>query len=51
MGERLVGLLEGGHVSPFVGQVLPLKQLPEAHRILTEGKGAHGKIVVNLELD
>ncbi|KAI6230412.1 Quinone oxidoreductase-like isoform X2 [Aphelenchoides fujianensis] len=50
MGERVVGLLEGGHVTPNVGQTFPLEQLGEAHRRILE-PGARGKIVVLITPD
>ncbi|KAI6183128.1 NADPH:quinone reductase [Aphelenchoides bicaudatus] len=38
MGERMVGLLDGGHITPHIGKVLPIEQTAEAHRsILVPG--------------
>lgn len=48
MGERVVGLMEGGHITPFVGRSFPLEQTAEAHRLILE-PGAQGKIVIQLE--
>jgi NADPH:quinone reductase-like Zn-dependent oxidoreductase len=47
MGERLVGLLEGGHITPQVGIVLPIEQTAEAHRSILV-PGARGKIVIQI---
>lgn len=48
MSERIVGLMEGGHVTPYVGRVLPLNQTAEAHRLILE-PGSQGKIVIQLD--
>lgn len=37
--------LSAGRFSPLVGSVLPLEQLPEAHRLMDEGK-VIGKVIV-----
>lgn len=48
MGERVVGLLEGNHITPHIGRTLPLEQTAEAHRLVLE-PGAQGKIVIQVD--
>lgn len=48
MGERVVSLMEGGHITPHVGRLLPLDQIADAHRLILE-PGAQGKIVIRVE--
>jgi NADPH:quinone reductase-like Zn-dependent oxidoreductase len=46
--ERLTGLIEAGTVTPSIGRVYPLEQVPEAMRHLADGQ-ARGKVVVTTE--
>lgn len=48
MGERVVGLLDGGHITPHIGKTLPIEQTAEAHRSILV-PGAQGKIVIQIE--
>jgi NADPH:quinone reductase-like Zn-dependent oxidoreductase len=48
MGERVVGLLEGGHITPHVSRIFLLEKLPDAHRLILE-PGSRGKIVIVLD--
>lgn len=44
----MVGLLDGGHITPHIGKVLPIEQTAEAHRSILV-PGAQGKIVIKVE--
>jgi NADPH2:quinone reductase len=47
MGDRIVGLLEGGHITPKIGRVLPIEQISNAHQSILV-PGAQGKIVIQI---
>jgi len=43
--NEIAGLIETGHLTPHVSSVLSFDQLPEAHRLLENGRAA-GKIAI-----
>lgn len=45
--EKITSLIEAGKIRPVVGQVFPLEQIAEAHR-LSETGHARGKIVIGI---
>jgi NADPH2:quinone reductase len=45
IAAKLDGLIEAGHVQPFVGARLPLEQAADALRLI-DGRGATGKVVL-----
>ncbi|MDZ4338836.1 MAG: NADPH:quinone oxidoreductase family protein [candidate division NC10 bacterium] len=46
-GRELVRLLDDGRITPVVGNVFPLKEAAEAHRLL-ESRGSYGKLVLTV---
>ena len=45
--EKITALIEAGKIRPVVGQVFPLEQIAEAHRVSETGH-ARGKIVIGI---
>jgi NADPH:quinone reductase-like Zn-dependent oxidoreductase len=45
--QRVLALVESGHVRPVVDHVLPLEQIREGHRLLEEGQH-FGKVVIEV---
>jgi NADPH2:quinone reductase len=48
IGRAIEGMIESGQVSPIIGARFPLERASDALELL-DGRGATGKVVLNLE--